>query len=226
MKTVQDIYAELHSVNPECRIVAATKTRAIEEIRAVMDTGLVLAAGENRVQEFNEKYTPDFRWDFIGRLQTNKVKYLVGRATLIHSLDRKELAQEIERVSAKKDVTTDVLVEINAGREENKGGILLEDLDAFLDEVAVYPHVKVRGLMAVAPIVQPDPQGIENAQGYTEDQVKKLFDEVYEKYAKLARGDFDTLSMGMSNDYLIAAACGANVVRLGRALFGERRYPV
>ena len=226
MKTVQDIYAELHSVNPECRIVAATKTRAIEEIRAVMDTGLVLAAGENRVQEFNEKYTPDFRWDFIGRLQTNKVKYLVGRATLIHSLDRKELAQEIERVSAKKDVTTDVLVEINAGREENKGGILLEDLDAFLDEVAVYPHVKVRGLMAVAPIVQTDPQGIANAPGYTEDQVKKLFDEVYEKYAKLARGDFDTLSMGMSNDYLIAAACGANVVRLGRALFGERRYPV
>lgn len=240
MKTVQDIYAELHSVNPECRIVAATKTRAIEEIRAVMDTGLVLAAGENRVQEFNEKYTPDFRWDFIGRLQTNKVKYLVGRATLIHSLDRKELAQEIERVSAKKDVTTDVLVEINAGREENKGGILLEDLDAFLDEVAVYPHVKVRGLMAVAPIapqnqtdfagtpkIAPQNQDIADAANQnTEDQLKKLFDEVYEKYAKLARGDFDTLSMGMSNDYLIAAACGANVVRLGRALFGERRYPV
>ena len=226
MKTVQDIYAELHSVNPKCRIVAATKTRAIEEIRAVMDTGLVLAAGENRVQEFNEKYTPDFRWDFIGRLQTNKVKYLVGRATLIHSLDRLELAREIERVSANRGVVTEVLVEINSGKEESKGGVFLEDVDRFLDEIAAFSHIKVRGLMAVAPIAPQNQDIADAANQNTEDQLKKLFDEVYEKYAKLARGDFDTLSMGMSNDYLIAAACGANVVRLGRALFGERRYPV
>lgn len=211
MKDVFEIYEELRSVNPDCRIVAATKTRTIDEIRAVMDTGLVLAAGENRVQEFNEKYTPDFRWDFIGRLQTNKVKYLVGRATLIHSVDRYDLAEVIEKECAKKGVTQEVLVEINSGREENKGGLFLEEIDAFLDKIAPLSHLKVRGVMAVAPLE------------YTEEQLKRTFDEVYEKYAKLAGGDFDVLSMGMSNDYLIAAAAGANVVRLGRALFGERR---
>ncbi|MBR1746913.1 MAG: YggS family pyridoxal phosphate-dependent enzyme [Clostridia bacterium] len=211
MRPIQEIVQELHSVNPSCRIVAATKTRTIDEIRQVMDSGLILAAGENRVQEFNEKFTPDFRWDFIGRLQTNKVKYLVGRATLIHSLDRSDLAFAIEKESAKKDVTTDVLVEINAGREEAKGGLFLENLDVFLDEVAALEHLRVRGLMAVAPL------------DATQDQLKYLFDEVYEKYAKLAQGDFNVLSMGMSNDYLVAAAAGANVVRLGRALFGERR---
>ena len=214
MKPIREIYDEIKSVNKNCEIVAATKTRTIEEIRAVMDSGLVLAAGENRVQEFRDKYTPDFRWDFIGRLQTNKVKYLVGKATLIHSLDRIELAEAIEKESAKRDLVSDVLIEVNTGGEENKGGVLLTDVEPFLESVERFSHLKVRGLMAVTPL------------DYTDDQLKRTFDEVYDEFSKLARGDFDTLSMGMSHDYLLAAAAGATVVRPGRALFGERRILV
>lgn len=209
---VERIYREIQEVNPDCKIVAATKTRTIDEIREAMDTGLILAAGENRVQELTDKFTPDFRWDFIGQLQTNKVKYVVGRASLIHSVDRRSLAEVIDKESGKKGVVTDVLIEINSGKEESKGGIFLEDVPAFLDEMALFTNIRVRGLMAVAPAF------------YNENELTRTFDEVYSVYQRLHGGDFDVLSMGMSNDYLIAAGCGANMVRIGRAIFGERAY--
>lgn len=208
---IKFIASELRSVNAGCELIAATKTRTIEEIREAMATGLVAAAGENRVQELTEKFTDEFRWDFIGRLQTNKVKYVVGRAALIHSVDRLGLAEAIEKESAKRGLVTNVLVEINAGREESKGGIFLEETERFCERLAVFPHLRVRGMMAVAPIY------------YNEDESKRAFEEVYGVYRDLKNGDFRYLSMGMSNDYLIAAACGANLVRLGRAIFGERR---
>ena len=207
---VERLYQEIAAVNKNCRIVAATKTRTIDEIREAMDTGLILSAGENRVQELTEKFTPDFRWDFIGQLQTNKVKYVVGRATLIHSVDRLNLAEVIDKESKKKGVISDVLIEVNSGKEESKGGIFLEDVAAFLDEMAKFDNIKVRGLMAVAPLY------------YTEEQLSRTFDEVYSVYRGLEGGEFNCLSMGMSNDYLIAAKSGANMVRLGRAIFGER----
>lgn len=208
---IEKITAEIRSVNPECRLVAATKTQPIESIREAMATGLVLAAGENRVQELTEKYVPDFRWDFIGQLQTNKVKYIVGKVGLIHSVDRLPLAETIERECAKRGLNADILIEINSGREESKGGIFIEDAERFLGELDKFEHIRVRGLMAVAPAY------------LEEDDLRRTFDEVYETYRRLSGGDFCYLSMGMSNDYLTAVRCGANLVRLGRAIFGERR---
>lgn len=208
---IEGIIKNIHGINPDCQLIAATKTQPIELIREAMNTGKVLAAGENRVQELTEKYTPDFRWDFIGQLQTNKVKYVVGKADLIHSVDRLPLAEMIEKESAKQGVISDILMEINSGKEESKGGIFLEEAESFLEKLLVYPHIRVRGIMAVAPLY------------YEEDELRRTFDEVYKTYRKITEKGFDFLSMGMSNDYLTAVKCGANLVRLGRAIFGERR---
>ncbi len=209
---IAKIVDEIRGINPECQLVAATKTQPIEAIRAAMGTGLVLAAGENRVQELTEKYVPEFRWDFIGQLQTNKVKYIIDKVALIHSVDRLNLAETIEKESAKRDKITDILMEINSGKEETKGGIYLEDAERFFDELNNFPHIRLRGIMAVAPVF------------YTEDELKVTFDNVYEVFSKLRNGRFEYLSMGMSNDYLTAVKSGANLIRLGRAIFGARNY--
>ena len=210
--SVTELRRKLDEINPAVQIVAATKTRTIEEIRECMDTGLCVAAGENRVQELRDKYVPDFRWDFIGRLQTNKVKYVVGKAELIHSLDRLELAEVIDKEAKKHGLIQDVLVEINSGEEESKGGILLADTDAFLDKLSAFSNLKVRGLMAVAPV------------DFSEDMLRKTFTGVYEVFSRLKNDEFRYLSMGMSGDCFIAAECGANIVRVGRTIFGERNY--
>ena len=207
-----EIRKTVDKINPSAEIVAATKTQDITAIRECMGTGSVVAAGENRVQELIGKYTPEFRWDFIGRLQTNKVKYIIGKVDLIHSLDRLSLAEQIEKECKKTGIKQKVLIEINGGEEENKGGINLNDLDSFLDELSAFSHIDVCGLMAVAPV------------DYTESQLKKVFDGIYEAYFKRKNPVFKYLSMGMSNDYEIALNCGANIIRPGRVIFGERCY--
>lgn len=211
-RSVAELRKKLDEINPSVQIVAATKTRTLEEIRLCMNTGFCLAAGENRVQELREKFVPDFRWDFIGRLQTNKVKYVVGKAALIHSLDRKELAEAIEKEAVKHNLVQDVLIEINSGNEENKGGILLSQTDSFLKEISEFKHIRVCGMMAVAPLL------------YTEEQLRETFSAIHKVFKEREDEVFKYLSMGMSNDCFIAAECGANVVRVGRAIFGERQY--
>ena len=211
-ENVRKIRKELDRVNKATRIVAATKTRNYEAVKACMDTGLVLAAGENRVQELMEKYTEEFRWDFIGRLQTNKVIYSVGKVELIHSLDREELAEAVQKECIKHNFRQKMLIEINTGEEESKGGIKIEELDNFLDSVAKYDKIEINGLMAVVPIY------------YTEEMLRKTYERVYEAYFKRKSEIFKELSMGMSGDYLIAAESGATIVRPGTAIFGERSY--
>lgn len=211
-QNVREIREKLNAVNSAVQIVAATKTRTIEEIRACMGTGVVVAAGENRVQELVEKYTPEFRWDIIGRLQTNKVKYIIDKVEYIHSMDRIALAETVQKECEKHQKKQKVLIEINTGEEENKGGIALGELDRFLDELSGYDRIIVSGMMAVAPVF------------YGEDELKKTFSTVYEEFFKRKTPVFTTLSMGMSNDYLLAAECGATMVRPGRAIFGERSY--
>lgn len=211
-ENVRKIRAELDEINSSARIVAATKTRTLDEIRQCMETGLCLAAGENRVQELTAKYTPEFRWDFIGQLQTNKVKYVVGKAELIHGFDRIALAEALQKECEKKNTRQKVLVEINTGEEENKGGIFLGDLDRFLDETSAFDRIEVVGLMAVAPVF------------YSEDMLKKAFTDTYEAFFRRKSDVFKELSMGMSGDYKIAAACGATIVRPGTAIFGARSY--
>ena len=209
---IKEIREKLNEINPSIDILAATKTQNISAIRECMSSGMIIAAGENRVQELIEKYVPEFRWDFIGRLQTNKVKYIIDKVDLIHSVDRFTLAETIEKESAKINKKQNILIEINGGNEENKGGISLEFLDEFIDKISIFSHINICGLMVVTPILLQT------------NELKNIFDNVYKEFQKRKTISFKYLSMGMSNDYLIAAECGANIVRPGRCIFGERSY--
>ncbi len=194
----------------EVRIVGASKFRDADTLRALWAHGGVEAFGENRVQEFVSKYDENLTWDFIGQLQTNKVKYLIGRVRLIQSLDRLQLADEIERLATKRGIVQQCLIEINSGEEANKGGLRAEDAEAFLRSLEEgYAHIKVRGLMAVAP------------QGIPESELRSLFTKVGETFLALKkdREDFDVLSMGMSHDFELAVKCGSTMIRPGRILF-------
>ena len=195
-------------------IIGASKTMPLERILFVRDNTDVKIFGENRVQELLEKYTPDVRWHFIGQLQTNKVKYIVDKVELIHSVDRLSLLQEIDRQAKKHGKVQDILIEVNIGGEEKKGGVAPAEVIDFAKEVDKYPSVRLKGLMSVLPNVEKD------ALDAFYLQLSKLYDTL--KQTRLDNADIRYLSAGMSNDYDVAVKYGANIVRLGRALFGER----
>lgn len=195
-------------------VIGASKTMPLERILFVRDNTDVKIFGENRVQELLEKYTPDVRWHFIGQLQTNKVKYIVDKVELIHSVDRLSLLQEIDRQAKKHGKVQDILIEVNIGGEEKKGGVAPAEVIDFAKEVDKYPSVRLKGLMSVLPNVEKD------ALNAFYLQLSKLYDTL--KQTRLDNADIRYLSAGMSNDYDIAVKYGANIVRLGRALFGER----
>lgn len=195
-------------------VIGASKTMPLERILFVRDNTDVKIFGENRVQELLEKYTPDVRWHFIGQLQTNKVKYIVDKVELIHSVDRLGLLQEIDRQAKKHGKVQDILIEVNIGGEEKKGGVAPAEVIDFAKEVDKYPSVRLKGLMSVLPNVEKD------ALNAFYLQLSKLYDTL--KQTRLDNADIRYLSAGMSNDYDVAVKYGANIVRLGRALFGER----
>ena len=195
-------------------VIGASKTMPLERILFVRDNTDVKIFGENRVQELLEKYTPDVRWHFIGQLQTNKVKYIVDKVELIHSVDRLSLLQEIDRQAKKHGKVQDILIEVNIGGEEKKGGVASAEVIDFAKEVDKYPSVRLKGLMSVLPNVEKD------ALNAFYLQLSKLYDTL--KQTRLDNADIRYLSAGMSNDYDVAVKYGANIVRLGRALFGER----
>ena len=195
-------------------VIGASKTMPIERILFVRDNTDVTIFGENRVQELLEKYTSDVRWHFIGQLQTNKVKYIIDKVELIHSVDRLSLLQEIDRQAKKHGKVQDILIEVNIGGEEKKGGVAPAEVIDFAKEVDKYPSVRLKGLMSVLPNVEKD------ALNAFYLQLSKLYDTL--KQTKLDNADIRYLSAGMSNDYDVAVKYGANIVRLGRALFGER----
>lgn len=195
-------------------VIGASKTMPLERILFVRDNTDVKIFGENRVQELLEKYTPDVRWHFIGQLQTNKVKYIVDKVELIHSVDRLSLLQEIDRQAKKHGKVQDILIEVNIGGEEKKGGVAPSEVIDFAKEVDKYPSVRLKGLMSVLPNVEKD------ALNAFYLQLSKLYDTL--KQTRLDNADIRYLSAGMSNDYDVAVKYGANIVRLGRALFGER----
>ena len=195
-------------------VIGASKTMPLERILFVRDNTDVKIFGENRVQELLEKYTPDVRWHFIGQLQTNKVKYIVDKVELIHSVDRLSLLQEIDRQAKKHGKVQDILIEVNIGGEEKKGGVAPAEVIDFAKEVDKYPSVRLKGLMSVLPNVEKE------ALDAFYLQLSKLYDTL--KQTRLDNADIRYLSAGMSNDYDVAVKYGANIVRLGRALFGER----
>ena len=202
--------------------LAATKTVDAPTINHAISLGLRYI-GENRVQELLSKYE-DYDLDhaslqFIGHLQTNKVRQIVGKVDLIQSVDSVKLAREISRCSIKQNISTDILLEVNIGREENKSGVLPEALPELLDEIKDIPAIKVRGLMAIPPICE---NAQENCKFF--DNMRHIFLDIGSK--NIDNISMEVLSMGMSDDYAEAIRCGANMIRVGSALFGKRNYQI
>ena len=209
-------------------LMAVTKTIDADRINHVLDEGGITDIGENRPQELCEKYPllhlDGVRVHQIGTLQSNKVKYIIDKTALIHSLDSLTLAAEIEKQAAKRGITAECLVEINIGREENKGGILPEEsvLFPFYESAAEFPHVRIRGLMTIAP-------NTHDREAYLRyfGETRRLYEALRARYLDAALpGDVSpVLSMGMSGSFEEAVLCGADIVRVGSAIFGERVYP-
>lgn len=203
----------------EVTLIAVSKTKPVETLQEAYDLG-VRIFGENKVQEMADKYEvlpKDIRWHLIGHLQRNKVKYIIDKAVLIHSVDSLRLAQTIEKEAEKHNLTAHILIEVNVAREESKFGIFPEDLEALVDEIAKLPHIQVDGLMTIAPFV-PDPE--ENRPVFRE--LRKLSVDISAK--KVDNVNMSVLSMGMTNDYQVAIEEGATMVRVGTGIFGARNY--
>ena len=196
-------------------LIAATKTQSKETIDEFMAIAPDFVLGENRVQELVDKYDERYVWHFIGRLQTNKVKYIIGKVALIHSLDRLELANEIEKQARKHGIVQDCLVEVNMGGELSKGGVEPDKLFEFVDSLKDFEHIRVLGIMSVLPNLEDKAELDDEYQ-----KLQKLFEQLQTK--KQQNLDVKYLSAGMTNDYLVALKHGANMIRLGRLLFGER----
>lgn len=200
----------------EIRLVAVTKTVPPEIIREALNGG-VSGLGENRVQELLQKHPelpPGTEWHLIGHLQTNKVKKIIGQVALIHSLDRWSLAREISRVAMNNNIVARVLVQVNVVGEETKHGLSLLEAEDFIAAVAPLPGLEVRGLMTIAPWTT-DPE-----------EVRPVFRQLKELAVRIkgsAMGaKMEYLSMGMSGDFEVAVEEGANILRIGTAIFGER----
>ena len=201
-------------------LVAVTKNHPVEFMEEAAAAGIT-DVGENRVQEAlqKQKEFPDngLTWHLIGHLQTNKAKYIVGEVDMIESVDSFKLAREIEKACVKKGCTQKVLIEVNIGGEESKSGISPDALETLLGQVAELPHVRICGLMTIPPVCDTQAQ----AGAYFEAMYKSFIDI---KAKKLDNVNMDILSMGMSGDYETAVLCGSNLVRVGSAIFGARKY--
>lgn len=199
-------------------LVAVTKTHPPEMINEAIKAG-VTDIGENKPQEIRDKYDDVLKvnWHMIGHLQTNKVKYVVGKCVLIHSVDSVKLAEEIDRQARKIGIVQDILIEVNISGEETKSGINPEEIYEMLDIVKDFQNIRVRGLMTIAPKTD---NSITSKLHF--DNIHKLFVDIRQK--KYDNISMDYLSMGMSGDYEQAIECGANIVRVGSAIFGARDY--
>ena len=216
LSNVQEAAIKAGRKADDVRLMAVTKTVESVYINKVLDLGADLI-GENRVQEFLGKKDELHLKHLIGHLQTNKVKQIVGEVDMIESVDSVHLAKEISKVSAKKGITTNILLEVNVGKEESKSGIYLEGLNELVSEVAEMDNIKIKGLMTIPPICD------------SEAEVSKYFESMYQtfidiKNKKIDNVDMDILSMGMSHDYEAAVKNGSNIVRVGSAIFGARKY--
>ncbi len=205
----------------EVTLIAVSKTKPVPMLEEAYACG-IRDFGENKVQEMMDKYDvmpSDIRWHMIGHLQRNKVKYLIGKTALIHSVDSIRLASQISEQSVKQNVTTDILIEVNIAGEETKFGTSREEAAALVEEAAKLPNIRICGLMTIAPYVD-DPE--ENRAYFR--QIKELSVDIDSK--KLDNVHMWILSMGMTGDYEVAIEEGATMVRVGTGIFGERNYGV
>ena len=200
-------------------LCAVTKTRTADEINEAIDAGIT-DIGENKVQEIMDKFdsVKPVRWHLIGHLQTNKVKYIIDKVSMIHSVDSLHLAQEIDKRAAQHGITMDILIQVNSAQEESKFGISTDETEGMIRDILdKCPNIRIRGFMCIAPFAENP----EDVRVYFA-QVKKLYDE----YSSIEHKnlDFKYLSMGMSHDYEVAILEGSNLIRVGTAIFGERDY--
>lgn len=205
----------------EVTLVAVSKTKPAEMLMEAYDLG-VRVFGENKVQEIREKYEvlpKDIEWHMIGHLQTNKVKYIVDKVRLIHSVDSFKLAEVIEKEAEKHGRTVDVLLEVNVAEEASKFGLKPSDVLPMAEKISQLPHVNLRGLMTIAPFVE------------NPEKNRAIFANLHELYVDIKEKNIDNgtvsiLSMGMTNDYEVAIEEGATMVRVGTGIFGARDYSI
>lgn len=203
----------------EVTLIAVSKTKPVSMLREAYDAG-ARCFGENKVQEIMDKHPQlpeDIQWHMIGHLQRNKVKYIVDKVSMIHSVDSLRLAQTIEQEAAKHNICVPVLLEVNVAQEESKFGLKMDEVLPLIETIADFPHIKVQGLMTIAPYV-------ENAEDNRDffRQLKKLSVDIEAK--NINNVSMSVLSMGMTGDYQVAVQEGATMVRVGTGIFGERNY--
>ena len=200
-------------------LIAVSKTKPFEMLMEAYEHGQ-RDFGENKVQDLVDKWEmapKDCRFHMIGHLQKNKVKYLIGKACLIHGVDSFELAEVIEKESAKHNTVTDILIEVNVAEEETKFGVKVSETAKLVKKISVLPHVHVCGLMTIAPYVEHD------------EENRQYFVELHDLLIDIGKQNIDNvnmnvLSMGMTGDYRVAVMEGATYVRVGTGIFGERNY--
>ncbi len=205
----------------EVTLIAVSKTKPVSMLEEVYREG-IRCFGENKVQELTEKYEQlprDIKWHMIGHLQRNKVKYIIDKVELIHSVDSLRLAETIEQEAAKKDVIANILLEVNVAEEESKFGLKVNEVIPIVEKIAKFPHICVKGLMTIAPYVE-NPE--ENRNVFA--RLQKLSVDIAEK--NIDNISVEILSMGMTNDYEVAIEEGATMVRVGTGIFGERDYTI
>lgn len=238
---IQEACDRVGRMRSEVTLIAVSKTKPNEMLQEAYDLGM-RHFGENKVQELAQKYedlNDRFRekvhWHLIGHLQRNKVKYIIDKATLIHSVDSIRLAQQIEEEAAKRNLSCDILIEVNIAEEDSKFGVKAEDVLPLIQEISHLTHIRIRGLMTVAPYVENPEKNREYfmklRQLYVDIKTKNtdnicdgsnLLENTF--HAEKSLMNFDVLSMGMTGDFEVAIEEGATMVRIGTGIFGERDY--
>ena len=218
---IQEACAKAGRAREEVTLVAVSKTKPVSMLEEIYDEN-IRHFGENKVQELVDKYgqmPKDINWHMIGHLQRNKVKAVIDKATLIHSVDSIRLAETIEQEAAKKDLIVDILIEVNVAEEDSKFGLKVDEVMEMVETIATFPHIRIKGLMTIAPFVD-DPE--ENRPVFA--ALRKLSVDIANK--NIDNVSVGILSMGMTNDYQVAIEEGATIVRVGTAIFGQRNYNV
>mgnify|MGYP000605242339 CR=1 FL=1 len=218
-KKVQEACKRAGRNREEVTLIAVSKTKPVSMIEELLPHGVV-DFGENKVQELTAKYEvlpKDLNWHLIGHLQRNKVKYIIDKACLIHSVDSVRLAETIDKEAEKHGVIANILIEVNVAKEESKFGLMPEEVPEFVEKIAGFPHIRVKGLMTIAPFVE------------NPEENRPIFAHLRKLSVDIAKKNIDNitmsiLSMGMTNDYQVAIEEGATMVRVGTGIFGARDY--
>lgn len=218
-KNINESCSKINRDPNEVTLIAVSKTKPVEMLKEAYDAG-ARVFGENKVQEIVDKYDQmpsDVKWHMIGHLQRNKVKYIVDKVAMIHSVDSLRLAETIEKEAAKKAVIVPILIEVNVAQEESKFGLKPEEVLPLIEQIADFSHIRIKGLMTIAPYVD---NAEENREIFRE--LKKLSVDIAAK--NINNVTMSILSMGMTGDYMVAVQEGATMVRVGTGIFGARNY--